>query len=246
MSGLLTVAEVADYLKTTTTTVYRWLKEGKLTAVKIGKEWRIDEALLRSLLSRNENTAKIPGSFWRSFRDSEHIMLITNTNTEINEFEADFFQRGLAEGARLMKGCWWQDADEVVDEYSRLGLDAASLVKDGILSIVDLSRLYRAEGVDGPIRAWRSSIERAVSQGARRLWAAGSPSLNCCGKDSNIVMSFESGLSDAIKNSPVIGVCLYSLEDRSNRAHFDKMIALMNYHSGVAFYSEGQYNLLRH
>jgi len=60
------------------------------------------------------------------------------------------------------------------------------------------------------------------------------------------VMSFESGLSDAIKNSPVIGVCLYSLEDRSNRAHFDKMIALMNYHSGVAFYSEGQYNLLRH
>ncbi len=43
MEKLLTVTEVAAYLRTTTTTIYRWLKQGRLSAVKIGKEWRISE-----------------------------------------------------------------------------------------------------------------------------------------------------------------------------------------------------------
>ena len=38
MNELLTVQEVADFLRTTSTTIYRWLKNGKLQGVKIGKE----------------------------------------------------------------------------------------------------------------------------------------------------------------------------------------------------------------
>lgn len=43
--------EVAEYLRTTTTTIYRWLKQGKIRVVKIGKEWRIYESSLESLLT---------------------------------------------------------------------------------------------------------------------------------------------------------------------------------------------------
>ncbi|MBI4497229.1 MAG: helix-turn-helix domain-containing protein [Chloroflexi bacterium] len=41
MDDLLTVLEVMNYLKVCRATVQRWCKEGKLPAVKIGKEYRI-------------------------------------------------------------------------------------------------------------------------------------------------------------------------------------------------------------
>lgn len=44
---LLTIKEAARYLKTTETTIWRWIKVGKLSTVKIGRLRRI---LLESLL----------------------------------------------------------------------------------------------------------------------------------------------------------------------------------------------------
>lgn len=41
IDDLLTVLEVMNYLKVCRATVQRWCKEGKLPAVKIGKEYRI-------------------------------------------------------------------------------------------------------------------------------------------------------------------------------------------------------------
>jgi len=241
----MTVTEVADYLRTTTTTIYRWLKEGKLTASKIGKEWRIDETTLNALLNRSNAAAPSTEHIWHTFRNNEHIMLIANRNSDIADFEAVFFKRGLAEGARLMKGCWWQDEDEVLDRYTQLGLDAAHLIRDGILSLFNLSKLYKNEGIEGPVRVWRESIDNAVSRGASRLWASGSPNMNCCGSDPGHVVAFEARLNDTIKHLPVIGVCPYSLEDEINREHFGKIVALTSHHSGVALYSNGQFSLMR-
>ena len=245
MTGLLTVAEVADYLKTTTTTVYRWIKEGTLTAVKIGKEWRIEESLLDAVLRRGRSAAGSFAHFREQLKKNEHIILITDKNAEIAKFEAAFFKMGLEEGAMLMKGCWWQDEDEVVGQYARFGLDAASLIENGVMTIINFNKLYKNEGVDGPVKAWRSNIDLAISRGAPRLWASGSPSMYCCESDPVKLLNFEAQLNDAIKNLPVIGVCPYSVEDSGNREHFDKMITLMTYHSGVAFYSDDQCRLLR-
>lgn len=38
---ILTVQEVAGYLKVSKATVWRWCNEGKLTAFKAGRSWRI-------------------------------------------------------------------------------------------------------------------------------------------------------------------------------------------------------------
>ena len=40
----LTVKEVAEILKVTKMTIYRYIKAGKITAYKIGKDFRIEKA----------------------------------------------------------------------------------------------------------------------------------------------------------------------------------------------------------
>ena len=41
MEELLTVQEVAQYLKLSRSTVWRWCQQGKLNAIKLGRSWRI-------------------------------------------------------------------------------------------------------------------------------------------------------------------------------------------------------------
>ena len=46
-----TLDEVADILKVTKRTLYNSVKEGKLTAVKMGKYWRVSESNLQEFIS---------------------------------------------------------------------------------------------------------------------------------------------------------------------------------------------------
>jgi excisionase family DNA binding protein len=48
------IEEVAEMLKVAYLTVYRWIKSGKLQAVKAGKQYRISKTSLDKYL--NENT----------------------------------------------------------------------------------------------------------------------------------------------------------------------------------------------
>ena len=41
MEQLLTVAEAAAYLRVSQATLWRWCQEGRVPALKIGREWRI-------------------------------------------------------------------------------------------------------------------------------------------------------------------------------------------------------------
>ncbi len=41
MDKILTVPEIAEYLKVSRTTVWRWCNEGKLQAFKAGRGWRV-------------------------------------------------------------------------------------------------------------------------------------------------------------------------------------------------------------
>ena len=50
---LLTVPEVADRLRMTSMTIYRWIEDGKLPAIQIGKHYRIRVADLDEMLDRS-------------------------------------------------------------------------------------------------------------------------------------------------------------------------------------------------
>jgi excisionase family DNA binding protein len=59
MSKIMTVREVAQYLRIHSTTVYRLLKQGKLPAFRVGSDWRFDVEAI---------------NFWRRGQESEGLV----------------------------------------------------------------------------------------------------------------------------------------------------------------------------
>jgi excisionase family DNA binding protein len=47
---LLTIAEVAVYLKLSRRTTWRWCKSGQLPAVKVGHQWRVARSDLENFI----------------------------------------------------------------------------------------------------------------------------------------------------------------------------------------------------
>lgn len=52
-SDFLLVQEVADYLRVSRNTVWRWCVSGKISAVKVGRNWRIPQTALDKLLEES-------------------------------------------------------------------------------------------------------------------------------------------------------------------------------------------------
>ena len=55
---LYTPREVADYLKVDVRTVYRWLREGEMNAIRFQREYRVAESDLRDFLEARRFHAK--------------------------------------------------------------------------------------------------------------------------------------------------------------------------------------------
>jgi excisionase family DNA binding protein len=62
MDDILTVREVAEYLKLSRTTIWRWCNEGRLSAFKVGRGWRIHrlevEKIIRQYAEPVQETEK--------------------------------------------------------------------------------------------------------------------------------------------------------------------------------------------
>jgi excisionase family DNA binding protein len=43
---ILTIDEVAEYLRLTPQTIYKWAQEKRIPAVKLGKEWRFRRSII--------------------------------------------------------------------------------------------------------------------------------------------------------------------------------------------------------
>jgi len=58
MDEILTVREVAEYLKLGRTTIWRWCNEGKLQAFKVGRGWRIHRSEVEKIVGQNLGTVE--------------------------------------------------------------------------------------------------------------------------------------------------------------------------------------------
>lgn len=56
-SGLMTIEELADYLKVTRRTIYEWLKQHKVPAVKMVGQWRFKKDKIDAWLDRQESAS---------------------------------------------------------------------------------------------------------------------------------------------------------------------------------------------
>jgi len=53
MDEILTVREVAAYLKLSRTTIWRWCHDGRLRAFKVGRGWRIHRSEVERIVGQN-------------------------------------------------------------------------------------------------------------------------------------------------------------------------------------------------
>jgi excisionase family DNA binding protein len=58
LKKILTINEIAEYLKVHPMTVYKYVKEGKIPAFKIGKSWRIQKDSIQKWMGDNEREIK--------------------------------------------------------------------------------------------------------------------------------------------------------------------------------------------
>jgi len=56
MQKLMTIKEVADYLRLSRVTVYKMTRQGKIPALKIGKQWRYNKSEIDSWVKQKSNS----------------------------------------------------------------------------------------------------------------------------------------------------------------------------------------------
>jgi len=55
MQRLMTIREIADYLRLSKVTVYKMTRQGKIPALKIGKQWRYNKSEIDSWVKQKSN-----------------------------------------------------------------------------------------------------------------------------------------------------------------------------------------------
>jgi len=53
---ILTTKELCEYLKLTEITIYKYAKEGKIPACRVGSRWRFDKDHIDEFLSKEEES----------------------------------------------------------------------------------------------------------------------------------------------------------------------------------------------
>ena len=93
MSELMTLPELAQYLRFTRKTVYGLLKKGSIPAIKIGRKWRFDKDSIDEWLHRSMQGAKsrilviddedvIRSLFKATLEEQGHEVVTASTGTE--------------------------------------------------------------------------------------------------------------------------------------------------------------------
>lgn len=233
---LLTVDEVAEILRTTPNTIYRWLRAGKFPGVKIGKEWRIKRETLTSRL--NDTNRQVELSYLDQLNSQgDHVMVLTSNSSEAYDLEAEFYKKGLGKGNRLFKGCWGQEQDEVRNELTARGIPVNELERENLLVIANLTDPFKENGIQGPIDIWTKEAQNSVALGYEAMWGSGSPDL-LYRNDFPKLKEFEYSLDKSLEKLPVVGICPYVFKTET-RDDFNSFVYLMNYHKGVLFYGSG-------
>lgn len=232
---LLTVDEVAEILRTTPNTVYRWLRSGKMVGVKVGKEWRIQSKTLDAMFSNPRVVSAREGCLDKIGPGPDHLMVVTSKSCDLYDLEAKFFIKGMALGHRLFKGCWWQHPDDVRNELTTRGVPVQTLERDDELVVVDLYNLYKRHGIAAPVNSWANEAKKSVTMGYGAMWGSGSPHLLSCDGDISSLVKFEGLLNDVLNHLPVVGICPYIFEE-CLETFLAPLIDLANHHNSVLFY----------
>lgn len=169
---LLGVPEIARYLKVSEVTVYRWCKQGRLPALKLGHSWRVRRSALEDFLERGERSATLFGQLRSFYRIPDNVLAIAQTKEMLFELDAAFFSVGEVRRRELVKFVSPETAMSVEDLRAELGnrgrnrgIEVERLEGEGRLRFVE-----EKQDVDH-VEALRQVYGEVVNEG-HTLWAS--------------------------------------------------------------------------
>jgi excisionase family DNA binding protein len=178
---LLTADEVARELGLQPTTIYQWCREGRLPAMKLGKEWRIRRTALDAFLEQSERRPTLVGQLRAFLTIPDHVLGIAQDTDLLHRLDAAYFQVGEAHGALLVKftGGETTPVDTLRDDLERNGLAVRRLEREGRMRLIadpdplgpragTLRAFIEAAGTGGLIWASFNWSERVDLETTRR------------------------------------------------------------------------------
>ncbi|MEZ4661573.1 MAG: MEDS domain-containing protein [Caldilineaceae bacterium] len=241
---LLRVEEVAQLLRTTPRTVYRWLNDGKILGKKVGRSWRIPKQVVADLAGEGIETEV--GSVRKAsalFGQGEHLLALAPEREAVAGMMVRLVEMGLQHRYRIFAGCWSFAPDELRKLMRSLGIPTDALEAEGMLTIADFSTAFDAEGAEGVLQEWRKLVD-ASQQDGPPLLAIGAPSLDCWDEHSGRLVEFEAALNELWHEADAVSVCVYPLSDFVP-ARLWRVGTLISHHTGVLLWSETELMLLR-
>ncbi len=123
MSELMTLPELAQYLRFTRKTIYGLLKQGKIPAIKIGRKWRFDKDVIDSWLHHKMKEAKA------------HILVIDDDRIVRSLFQATLEGQGhsvvtVGTGAEGLQYIKQRDFDLVFLDLKLPDIDGAEVFRE--------------------------------------------------------------------------------------------------------------------
>lgn len=246
LNRLLTTQDVASYLQVDTNTVYRWCRDGSLGAVKIGREWRVEQRDLAEFIRARRNCAPAPTNslkniYRRQLSAPEHLMVMLTEPEKVYELEIEFFQVALELRMPIFKGCWWQHPDDARQRYVDAGIPIDKLERQGKFALHNFWEAYRSRGSQGVLDLW---VMQAAEWGGRPFWGSGSHLLDQWQDNWDSFFEYESQLHDVLCQLPgiVLCPCVTTPAVAEGTSH---LLDLTAHHHGVLIMSKQSPMLMR-
>jgi excisionase family DNA binding protein len=242
---LLRVEEVADLLRTTPRTVYRWLNNGKLSGTKVGGAWRIPRQALSEIsetLMATELTAPQPKTSI-PFGQGDHFLALAPESEAIAGVSAKILEIALQHRYCVFAGCWSFTPAELRRLMRALGIPVEVLEAEKELTFSDFNAAFERDGAEGVLQEWRGVVEMAKRDN-RPVLGIGAPRLNCWEGDFSRLAAFEAALDEIWYPTDAVSVCIYALADFVPE-RLQRLGTLISHHTGVLMWSERDLLVLR-
>lgn len=199
---LLTSEQLAARLGVDENTVYRWSRQGRIPALKVGRWWRFHLQDVEHALSSDAPVD------WRSFvaplgltvRPGDHLVCYDIEPRAVSRIENAFVTAGLKAGNVVARVTWGQGDVERHSILRRIGLG-----RDSRLVTLD-ARSVPVEEAEQELRKWSDSL-RAEHPAAVSVWIYGVPPSSPSADPR--VASLEATLGRVAGSQGWVVLCLY-------------------------------------
>ena len=234
----LTVKEAAGRLRVARETVYRWLRAGKLTAVRVGKEWRIPLEALRPP-DESLGLVALEGLLARLYEKPEHLLGLTGDKLALARMEAAFFQVASSQGARMVHARWDEDEATVRRRLRPIVRDNGD-----VLHMISSITAYEASGAEGVAELLLHETEQATADG--KLCAIYGSSYAYFGPHLERLTTYECEMQEQLRGRPAFMLSSVAFDDFPplyGGRTISMCAELMNCHAGAIWF-DGERALL--